>query len=265
MGLIPARAGSTEWTENPQNQQKGSSPRVRGAPAFVVGFRLLPGLIPARAGSTYSRWLTTRWVRAHPRACGEHPAVHHRRVIRGGSSPRVRGAQPSAPRATEATGLIPARAGSTPPGLVRSALVMGSSPRVRGALELVHVGGIGQGLIPARAGSTGSMSRAEKSSRAHPRACGEHAILAGSFVDEQGSSPRVRGALPPAGLVRSPQRAHPRACGEHEFFGFEGDLAGLIPARAGSTPLGAQPRCYPWAHPRACGEHVLPLMSRASP
>ena len=91
-GLIPARAGSTKAPSPriPAHRahpracgehrrcdarvrcDRGSSPRVRGAP----GQRVEPlggrGLIPARAGSTPVARSAPRLWGAHPRACGEH-------------------------------------------------------------------------------------------------------------------------------------------------------------------------------------------------
>ena len=71
----------------------------------------------------------------------------------------------------------------------------------------------------------------------HPRACGEHGMLAQSVLAWAGSSPRLRGAL--------------------AVLGYSSIDDGIIPALAGSTPsLSGRPRILR-DHPRACGEHLV--------
>ena len=131
--LIPARAGNTRYpsarpaarTAHPRsrgehkatrkkNQKSiGSSPLARGAHAR--GRAVVPdrGLIPARAGSTRRRRLSTRAPGAHPRPCGEHLTISLSGETMLGSSPPVRGALSEVLLPTRGGGLIPARAGST--------------------------------------------------------------------------------------------------------------------------------------------------------
>ena len=113
VGIIPACAGSTGRLQTcshpirdhprvcgehssilaPQFGQKGSSPRVRGAPTSDGSILALCGIIPACAGSTEvctSRMLITR---DHPRVCGEHLIICISSYCSAGSSPRVRGAR----------------------------------------------------------------------------------------------------------------------------------------------------------------------------
>ena len=94
----------------------------------------------------------------------------------------------------------------------------GSSPRGRGARDRDRTHRCRPGLIPARAGSTCGRRGSWWSTRAHPRAGGEHGSLTGGIFGFYGSSPRGRGAL---------DRDDPRPAVE-----------GLIPARAGSTQRG---------------------------
>ena len=72
--------------------------------------------------------------------------------------------------------------------------------------------------------------------KAHPRPCGEHNNFAGAALVYTGSSPPVRGAPECSSVLV--------------------EIAGLIPARAGSTdkPPSFLNSCR--AHPRPCGEHV---------
>ena len=135
MGLIPARAGSTVTATcifgrvrahprpcgehmgrkaiGPANQ--GSSPPVRGARTVGDSAGVQPGLIPARAGSTSFSGAHRHPGRAHPRPCGEHGRGSGDPCTGRGSSPPVRGARNSRNVLGAALGLIPARAGSTPP------------------------------------------------------------------------------------------------------------------------------------------------------
>ena len=77
--------------------------------------------------------------------------------------------------------------------------------------------------------------------RAHPRACGENAVVREFGEAARGSSPRVRGK-PTETLTSLP-------------------ATGLIPARAGKTHWIHQTAICGAAHPRACGENLLPRLA----
>ena len=133
LGLIPARAGSTPVNISPRwaprahprpcgehseseasgHHYAGSSPPVRGALNRNEISTGIPGLIPARAGSTSALAVGGNACRAHPRPCGEHRPQTARQAAYAGSSPPVRGAHSANPFGPARTGLIPARAGST--------------------------------------------------------------------------------------------------------------------------------------------------------
>ena len=171
-------------------------------------------------------------------------------MLTAGSSPLVRGAPCACARQGLAPRIIPARAGSTssailsqlsgrdhprscgehPPIHMSVRCVPGSSPLVRGAPAITPVLLSTSGIIPARAGSTDVHVARVLDSRDHPRSCGEHMFTSRVYSMPVGSSPLVRGA---------PQR-----------HGQEGELVGIIPARAGSTagrlrappaPVGSSP------------------------
>ncbi len=132
-GLIPARAGSTirgrsrttRRRAHPRSRGEhvswrtvsmrapGSSPLARGA--LRSGDRLFRqwGLIPARAGSTQCPDQSCSRNGAHPRSRGEHATSLTVRASFSGSSPLARGAPLSFDAFSDASGLIPARAGST--------------------------------------------------------------------------------------------------------------------------------------------------------
>ena len=133
LGLIPARAGkisgrcwggcassahphacgenTTRYGCHPSNG--GSSPRMQGKLERADGGGAGARLIPAHAGKTSSAMPSAASSGAHPRACGENLDADLEAVSPQGSSPRMRGKRPSAPRATVRARLIPARAGKT--------------------------------------------------------------------------------------------------------------------------------------------------------
>ena len=113
LGIIPARAGftlapflgSVRWPDHPRSrgvysatagcraEVAGSSPLARGLRPDHVQHVQRPGIIPARAGVTFS------WTAATP--------------PRGGSSPLARGLLVTRDRYRPGCGIIPARAGFT--------------------------------------------------------------------------------------------------------------------------------------------------------
>ena len=69
----------------------GSSPRVRGK---RLDGRAIPShgrIIPARAGQTTLMPNISVQITDHPRACGANYALDPGKIVRPGSSPRVRG------------------------------------------------------------------------------------------------------------------------------------------------------------------------------
>ena len=152
-----------------------------------------------------------------------------------GSSPLARGTHGATPYKYSTRGLIPARAGNTPPGRSQPEIVRahprsrgehcaaslgcwwpgGSSPLARGTPDTRRNQLTGKGLIPARAGNTGGMCRMVRGVRAHPRSRGEHLLMCQVTCFTEGSSPLARG---------TPDAETPVDA-----------AAGLIPARAGNT------------------------------
>ena len=191
----------------------GSSPRVRGKHSYLVAVRVPFGLIPACAGKTERRLPVARECQAHPRVCGENRWRDAVVLILKGSSPRVRGKHYVRWVCFVCLGLIPACAGKTVGLCVfhfhRSAhprvcgenftliqsldIDVGSSPRVRGKLHSLGCAYFDQGLIPACAGKTTSLEFTRLRAWAHPRVCGENAMIGTAVAGAAGSSPRVRG------------------------------------------------------------------------
>ena len=172
----------------------GSSPRVRGKPAWATRAGVHSGLIPACAGKTIKTPTVTKLCRAHPRVCGENYDKVKAEFFAEGSSPRVRGKQPAGRQPPPGLGLIPACAGKTRYGMDSqplkrahprvcgenietfggAATLSGSSPRVRGKLNYGNVRTFVAGLIPACAGKTLGKLAISPRNGAHPRVCGEN-------------------------------------------------------------------------------------------
>ena len=111
--IIPADAGSTRQRmithqDHPDHPRgcgehtllaaqgvdfQGSSPRMRGARHAARQCRILPGIIPADAGSTAKHGPVVDRHRDHPRGCEEHKGSTTDCELGVGSSPRMRGAR----------------------------------------------------------------------------------------------------------------------------------------------------------------------------
>ena len=173
-----------------------------------------------------------------------------------GSSPRMRGKpRRGFPRVARGR-LIPAHAGKTSRASSKSWLAWahpracgensqapantrrfrGSSPRMRGKPLNLHVSNAVGRLIPAHAGKTSCKKWTLKTSRAHPRACGENLRASPQTTQGRGSSPRMRGKRRGSRVSASASR--------------------LIPAHAGKTPGTKSIPGACSAHPRACGENT---------
>ena len=195
-------------------------------------------------------------VWAHPRSRGDHQVLLDGLPAATGSSPLARG-PPGAPRwSAGGDGLIPARAGTTSlslwpcrglgahprsrgdhvPWLILLLYTRGSSPLARGPLAGLAGVGVAVGLIPARAGTTWSDAGPVAGAWAHPRSRGDHKWPRQFCRGHLGSSPLARGPL-------------------HKLHARDG-LAGLIPARAGTTGRDIEDAADVWAHPRSRGDHT---------
>ena len=231
----------------------------------------------------------------HPRACGEQETHGDVASLVPGSSPRMRGAVYHQRRTGTGKRIIPAHAGSSrlgrsktprPPDHPRACgeqqkptwspvPLPGSSPRMRGAALYDPVDCHEWGIIPAHAGSSISSWTMGRSSKDHPRACGEQPDLSAMCLIACGSSPRMRGAGSLVDVCECPGRIIPAHAGSSVLMALCGlpdagssprmrgavvasDVRrvtiGIIPAHAGSS-RGVLLEVIPSQdHPRACGE-----------
>ena len=228
---------------------------MRGTLDLLHDAGFTDGIIPAHAGNTHSTAYPDNPWRDHPRACGEHNGEDQARILRTGSSPRMRGTlRHSRPHHLH-PGIIPAHAGNTNCSRSRKSrpwdhpracgehlahwflLVddWGSSPRMRGTRHGRHWASLQLGIIPAHAGNTAPVRGREAVAMDHPRACGEHHASHAHTRPTVGSSPRMRGTLHVVPIAE--------------------DRHGIIPAHAGNTNFDENTTNTRRDHPRACGEH----------
>ena len=191
----------------------GSSPRVRGTECALASASYEPGIIPACAGNSSLRLADNIAFWDHPRVCGEQKLNDDNTQRVWGSSPRVRGTEENLIVILSVTGIIPACAGNSLVKITRifltqdhprvcgeqccknivSELVKGSSPRVRGTVCSLLQVNRWRGIIPACAGNRSLEVPVAKSTRDHPRVCGEQKDRQPKKMPLSGSSPRVRG------------------------------------------------------------------------
>ena len=173
------------------------------------------GIIPAHAGNTLRSRRTAQHTRDHPRTCGEHAALNVEALAAAGSSPHMRGTQPTENARHPRSGIIPAHAGNTAAWLSKSRHAAGSSPHMRG--------------------TPSAPPRTLKRYGDHPRTCGEHVIVRLGVCGHWGSSPHMRGTPCEPGVLNT--------------------LSGIIPAHAGNTWTNSMICRAGRDHPRTCGEH----------
>ena len=97
----------------PLHNDRGSSPRMRGAPDRAGHAQDGHGIIPADAGSTRTLKSVSTPLWDHPRGCGEHIFSVGSQASTTGSSPRMRGALSLDLSFSAGVWIIPADAGST--------------------------------------------------------------------------------------------------------------------------------------------------------
>ena len=149
--IIPARAGFTPYGEadkcsswdHPRSRGvydfitvgdlnlTGSSPLARGLLPGTPGFRLVFGIIPARAGFTATLAQVEASGKDHPRSRGVYYKEKGAKKWVAGSSPLARGLLLFNAKCDLSYGIIPARAGFTHSGTV-AGLEVQDHPRSRG-------------------------------------------------------------------------------------------------------------------------------------
>ena len=254
--IIPARAGFTNLAfdgsfileDHPrsrgvyaaaaweQTKAAGSSPLARGLPRDRQPRGGPRRIIPARAGFTSSSTSSSTSSRDHPRSRGVYASSSSTSEGEEGSSPLARGLRSNDDSAGGEGGIIPARAGFTPPWNRPQCSSAGSSPLARGLLRALRNPRVKGGIIPARAGFTVFDVGAGCDRGDHPRSRGVYQVPDPLNICLTGSSPLARG-------LQS---------------GVAGDApdGGIIPARAGFTWSRADVFMRGRDHPRSRGVYL---------
>ncbi len=188
---------------------------MRGAGFPPRLFLLFSRITPAYAGSRVDFQTYPHYPQDHPRVCGEQIPFFFNFNKWVGSPPRMRGAALCSCSSIRRSRITPAYAGS------RITCMRGISsspdhPRVCGEqslqkkLDVVHHGspprmrGAGGGvsnevrslrITPAYAGSRRKIQSTMQEIKDHPRVCGEQAPIFPLLIFQQGSPPRMRGAV----------------------------------------------------------------------
>ena len=113
----PRACGANESTEEQQQEQAGSSPRMRGKRDRLSRILSSLRIIPAHAGQTTAHGIQEPQRADHPRACGANLAGLAVLFHGDGSSPRMRGKLYMIPSLDDDFRIIPAHAGQTDTGL----------------------------------------------------------------------------------------------------------------------------------------------------
>ncbi len=251
----PRACGEHDMPLTADQQQRGSSPRLRGT--FVPAHAAAQGdrFIPAPAGNISPPRRRAAWAAVHPRACGEHLTIRREALYASGSSPRLRGTYGDGLHEQSIHRFIPAPAGNIwhpmtlkTPGTVHPRACgehledggcafnnPGSSPRLRGTFFQRGNRLVLRRFIPAPAGNIISSRVSAAITSVHPRACGEHSRGGNGLYFWSGSSPRLRGTCACARVPLEPER--------------------FIPAPAGNIGQMSIKMMAIAVHPRACGEH----------
>ena len=154
---------------------QGSSPLARGLPDADIALVIGDGIIPARAGFTWSRHHAGDRPWDHPRSRGVYGSVPSLSLCDDGSSPLARGLPARMPHLKNSPVDHPRSRGVYRTCAPRSALRRGSSPLARGLLPGEPAGGLLGRIIPARAGFTLVAVVSAAASRDHPRSRGVYA------------------------------------------------------------------------------------------
>ena len=177
----------------------GSSPLARGLQRGPRPPRRAGRIIPARAGFTEVAPGGVPGAADHPRSRGVYKEVQDKDGKWKGSSPLARGLPRPGPSGTAGQGIIPARAGFTPPRR-RACWRRWDHPRSRGVYPCgADIALQAGGIIPARAGFTFLPGSQRRVIADHPRSRGVYRPSQRTSHRPMGSSPLARG-LPSGGV-----------------------------------------------------------------
>ena len=189
----PRVCGEKSWTWISFRSSRGSPPRVRGKVAQLVDHGRPHGITPACAGKRGLSMKYWRFVKDHPRVCGEKRWTEHHPSRGLGSPPRVRGKVRFVVCSLLEVGITPACAGKSGSRARRERKARdhprvcgekeefagkegrrkGSPPRVRGKGRESGIHRLEAGITPACAGKSKGIGSGFAAGEDHPRVCGE--------------------------------------------------------------------------------------------
>ena len=95
-------------------------------------------------------------------------------------------------------------------------LSLGSSPRMWGIHALITHAIVYYRFIPTHVGHTHHLLPPAPLYAVHPHACGAYERAKEVAIDKYGSSPRMWGIRPAAGIIIHSNAVHPHACGAYD-------------------------------------------------
>ena len=224
---------------------EGSSPLARGLPKVQFHRHRQVGIIPARAGFTRHGAQRGDHPPDHPRSRGVYTGGSTATAASSGSSPLARGLLLYPIFHTPTRGIIPARAGFTPP-CSPSAPEPQDHPRSRGVYAPPGKESTWDaGSSPLARGLRPIPRRRIPAIPDHPRSRGVYEMIVINKRINRGSSPLARG-------LHSDRVAHPGA-------------SRIIPARAGFTSARGTRQSRLRDHPRSRGVYIPAATARAPP
>ena len=217
------------------------------------------GIIPACAGSTYTRTLrSSSFMGSSPHARGAL-YLAYLACARAWDHPRMRGEHLANLVVLQLhEGIIPACAGSTIDDALRHPLKKGSSPHARGALSReIDATKVKTGSSPHARGALSRVPRRWIQRRDHPRMRGEHVVVGDGELALDGIIPACAGSTRACQGRRQQKRgSSPHARGARYMRSRAIRRMGIIPACAGSTEPPSEESSSPKDHPRMRGEHA---------
>ena len=209
----PRMCGEKPLGLAPAGWPSGSPPHVRGKGCDACTRSVYDGITPACAGKSKAGRLFKIMAWDHPRMCGEKVIISSIVAVIQGSPPHVRGKGLHILAHGLDVGITPAcagkRQGQVVPGFAfedhprmcgeKSATYspfshkIGSPPHVRGKVPPHCCFCPALGITPACAGKRFPTAALFRSSRDHPRVCGEKEKPRRGYPLHEGSPPRMRG------------------------------------------------------------------------
>ena len=165
-------------------------------------------------GKVYLYLLTNPHTTDHPRACGEKTASMKKCVSSLGSPPRMRGKVIFRLCRPTTVWDHPRACGEKYRAVFHPLKPLGSPPRMRGKEKKVDGQWQDSRITPAHAGKSAGWPCSKRTSRDHPRACGEKEPDAPERASCLGSPPRMRGKVDQCNDADSITRITPAHAGK---------------------------------------------------